>query len=105
MYHWSPAERYESIVREGLVPGKGATVSSRGEPHLCFGTNPAMAWSLSGAMDWVSQIDEWDLWMIPVVGEHTAVHVRAFWGDEIEEVRIEGPVAPGEIWYVGRRTA
>ena len=104
LYHWSPADRYASIKKDGLTVGHDATVSTHGEPQLCFGPDPASAWSLSGAMDWVAQIDEWDLWQISL-RDTDAVHVRAVWGDEITEIRVDGPIEPSRCWHVGRRTA
>jgi hypothetical protein len=34
LYHWSPADRYESILAHGLFPGSRATVASVGEARV-----------------------------------------------------------------------
>lgn len=104
LYHWAPANRHDAIKRDGLVAGKGKTVSSYGERQICLGTNPAGAWRLSGAMEWVDQVDEWDCWQV-ALAENDAVHIRPVYGDRIEEIRVDGPIPPDRIWHVGRRTA
>lgn len=102
LYHWSPADRYGSIRERGLVAGSKATVASAELPMVCAGTDPRSAWSLSAAMDWASEIDEWDLWLIHL-GQHDEARVRTDYGPRIIEVKIHNTIPPERLWYVGRR--
>lgn len=104
LYHWSPAERYESILRGGLVAGSPATVASSSLPKVCLSSNPQDAWRLSGAMDWVSEIDTWDLWQVRLA-DTDAVFVRAEWGPHIHEIQVGNSIPPDRIWHAGRRSA
>lgn len=61
LYHWSPASRRKSIMRNGLIPGKKPVQSSQAFPYLCWSDSPSLAWALSGVYDNTGQ--EWDLWM------------------------------------------
>lgn len=62
-----------------------------------------MAWSLSGGMDWVSEIEDWDLWEVRIPA-HAETHVRPLWGDEIEEVKVYTPIPADCLWWVGQRS-
>lgn len=102
MYHWSPADRYESIRRNGLVPGSPACVAS-GEPaYVCLSPVPSSGWGLSGDMDWASDVDEWDLWQVRLQ-EGDEVHVRSDFGPVIREVKAHGVIGPDRVWWVARR--
>lgn len=103
LYHWSPVERSELIRREGLQPGSEPVTSSARMPYVCLGTDPAQAWALSGAMDWVAnEIEEWDLWLVRLVAGDDVRPVAAY-APEIKEVRVHGVIGPDRLWHVGRR--
>lgn len=102
LYHWSPAERYQDINTGGLVAGSRETVASSALQTVCLGTDPQAAWSLSGAMDWCSEIDEWDLWQVQLA-DTDEVTLRAEFGPQICEVKIRNSVPRDRIWFVGRR--
>lgn len=102
LYHWSPADRFEEIWRSGLRPHAGPTVASGSLCYVCLSPDPSTAWSLSGAMDWVSDVDEWDLWLVRL-GEGDHVCVRGEFGPRIEEVKVYGHLPADRLWWVGRR--
>lgn len=102
LYHWSPAERYDSIRAHGLRPGSDPTVAGGRMQHLCLGIDPQRAWSLSGAMDYVNEIEYWDLWLVHVI-DTDELHVRTDYGPRIVEVNLRGCVPPDRIWWAGRR--
>jgi hypothetical protein len=107
VYHWSPVERHDEILKSGLQPYSVPTVVSSTEvamPYICFGTSPATAWYLSGDMDYVSEIEDWDLWEV-ILNENDEVHIRAFFGNEIKEVRAYNSIPADRVWWVGQRTA
>lgn len=103
LYHWSPADRYPSIARHGLISGSKASVASGELTYLCFGVDPASAWRISGAMSWMDEIDDWDLWMCRV-GSADEVSVRGNFGPEIAEVNIRGHIPIDRLWWCGRRS-
>lgn len=102
LYHWSPADRYESIRRDGLRPNSRPTVASSELHYICLGADPQTAWSISGATEWCSEIEKWDLWIVHI-GPHDDVYVRPMYGPKIEEVKIRGMIPPDRMWWVGRR--
>lgn len=105
LYHWSPAERRAEIEEHGLRPRKPATVCSDPDlvsPYLSFSPTPSRAWSLSGAMEWVSEIDRWDLWQVRIA-EGDSVSVRPDFGPEIQEIKVYGPIPADRLWHVGER--
>lgn len=111
LYHWSPRDRREEIREVGLTPYKPGTLVSddaaaewaHGFGCICFGTDPASAWSLSGDMQHVSEIETWDLWQLREIADGDEVRVRAEFGPRIWEVRIFNPVAADRLWWVAER--
>ncbi len=102
LYHWAPAQRWAQINREGLRPFSKNTVASGTLHYLCSSPDPAEAWLLSGAVEWCAEIEQWDLWRIRLApGDQ--VHVRPFFGNQIEEVKIVNAIPADRLWYVGRR--
>lgn len=61
LYHWSPTENRDRIIRNGLKPGSLSLQGDWRPPYVCFSDDPYLAWVLSGDM-WPS-IHFWDLWM------------------------------------------
>jgi hypothetical protein len=102
LYHWAPAERHAAITTEGLRPHSVNTVASTNLPYVCLGVEPGVAWNLSGGMEWVSEVPEWDLWQVSI-GEGDHVCVRPDFGPRIHEVKVYGPIPPDRVWWVGRR--
>jgi len=106
VYHWAPADRHDSITADGLRPGHQPTTTS--DPttrmaYLCFATDPAVAWSLSAAIDWrYSEVETWDLWLARLA-DGDEVHVLPEFGPRIREVRVTGSIPRDRLWYVGRR--
>lgn len=102
LYHWSPADRYESIRVHGLRSGSDPTVASVAQTHLCMSPDPKAAWRISGAMDYVSEIEYWDLWLVHLAGTDE-VYVRPEYGPQIQEVNVRGHIPPDRLWWIGRR--
>lgn len=104
LYHWSPSDRRKSIETMGLVPGSPATVASGELPYVCVGPTPGRSWTISGDMDWVTDVDSWDLWEI-VIPDDAKLHVlvRATFGPHIEEIKLYTTLPPHWLWYVGTR--
>lgn len=108
LFHWSPADRRETILSEGLRPYAPPAVSG-GDiawPYLCFGTSPQGAWRYSGGMGY-EHFEEyeagWDLWQV-TLAERDEVHVLPCWGPAVHEVRVHNAIPADRLWYVGRRT-
>jgi hypothetical protein len=99
-------------MRLGLTPYAPPVVSSGntetgneiiGWPYLCFALEPSTAWGLSGDMDYVTEIDEWDLWQVRFNSDDE-IHYRSEFGDEIKELRVFGAIPPQRLWWVATRT-
>lgn len=106
LFHWSPAERREAIRSQGLQPYSYPvthTTQDHRFHYICLSPTPSMGWGLSGAMEWVSEVDDWDLWQVEIPPK-AEVHVRPQWGPTIEEVKVYSPIPVDYIWYVGTRT-
>lgn len=104
LYHWSPAKRFDAIYREGLRPHSPSTVASSSLAYVCLSPDPSTAWTLSGGMDWVSEIDEWDLWMVHLA-DGDQVCIRSEFGPSIEEVKVYGPLPADRLWWIARRVS
>jgi hypothetical protein len=102
LYHWSPAARYDGIVRDGLRPGCPPTVAGGPLTYLCLSPSPSAAWAISGAMDYVNEISNWDLWQVSLI-DGDELYVRPEFGPYIHEVKLRGSVPPDRLWWVGRR--
>ena len=102
LYHWSPAARRKDIVAHGLRPGAPATIASGSLPYVCFGPSPARAWSLSAAMEWAQEIEDWDLWQARLA-DGDDVRIRPDFGPNVQEIKIYGPVPADRLWYAGTR--
>jgi len=112
LYHWSPKSRRETIRLNGLCPYQAPAVSTEsaynedwahGFGCICFAVDPAQAWRLSGDLDHVSEIEDWDLWQLPMILDTDEVRIRAEFGPAIKEVRLFNPVAADRLWWVGER--
>jgi hypothetical protein len=101
LFHWSPLDRRESILKEGLVPGSNSLHGS-GVFYVCLGMNPRRAWQLSGDTDWGSEEDDWDLWQV-TLRDTDEVRIRAEYGPEIWEVKVHNVIPPDRLWWVGAR--
>lgn len=102
LYHWSPAGRFDVIRRDGLRPGSAPTVASVAQPHICLSTDPGTAWNVSGAREWVSEVDAWDLWLVRIDVDDE-LHMRSMFGPRIEEIQVRSPIPADRLWWVGRR--
>lgn len=102
LYHWSPSERYAAIKRDGLRPGSPSTVAGVDLTYLCLAPDPRLAWSISGAMDFVSEIEDWDLWQVRTA-EGDELYVRPDFGPMVYEIKCRTPIPPDRLWWIGRR--
>lgn len=103
LYHWSPADRYDAISRDGLLPKQAATVASAPMDCVCLGFDPAEAWAISGGTDWCAYIPDWDLWQVHLDADDS-VHIRPEFGGRMYEVQVHGLIPPARLWWVGRRS-
>lgn len=105
LYHWAPTERRDSIRRGGLQPYSPPTVCSGGLafPCVCLAPTPSAAWSISGDMDWVSEIEEWDLWQVRLP-DGAEVHIRSGFGPRIVEIKVHTAIPADCVWFVAQRT-
>lgn len=99
LYHWAPRERRGPIERRGLRVGRLSRDGAWRPGYVCFGTDPAEAWRLSGAMCGILG-ETWDLWLVWTVPED---RLRRR-GDWPTEVRIHSDVPKRRVWRVGERT-
>ncbi len=100
LYHWSPASQYPDVSRTGLRPV--APASGKGDPSIAFGFDPAGAWLVCGATPHLSHVPAWDLWQVRL-GSNAVVAVESGTGPHLSVVRVTTPVAPDQLWHVGRR--
>lgn len=104
LFHWSPEDRRESILREGLKPySPPPPPSEHLWPYICLGTTPSNSWSISGGIALQTEIEEWDLWQVRLA-EGDEVHYRADFGPQLVEVRVRGAIPADRVWWVARRT-
>lgn len=64
LYHWSPVERRNSILKKGLRISQKPEASCLEDwcaPYICFSDSPSLAWALSARF--LNKASEWDLWM------------------------------------------
>lgn len=107
LYHWSPSSRRDEIRAHGLQPFSAPTVCSDPDtamPYICLSPSPSSAWSLSGDMDWVSNVESWDLWQVRL-GDHDEVRFRATFGNVLEEIKVYTAIPAERAWFVGTREA
>jgi hypothetical protein len=104
LYHWSPVERRADVAAQGLRPGCAPNVAGYPLGYVCLGSTPSSAWALSGAMEWTSEIDEWDLWQVRLV-DGDDIRVRPDFLPAIREVKVYGPIPADRVWHVGTRHA
>lgn len=113
LFHWSPSANRLDIQNNGLQlyspslcqvwdPATGEDVQVRW-PYICLGTDPRLAWSLSGDMDWASEIEEWDLWLVELRARDD-IQIRSDLGPSVKEVRSFNTLPPDRLWWVGQRT-
>lgn len=102
LYHWSPADRYQSIREHGLRPAQPSTTAGGPLQYICLAPDPQTAWSISGAMEYLSEIEYWDLWLAHL-GDTDEIHIRSEFGPRVYEIRVRGPVPPNQLWWIGRR--
>lgn len=104
LYHWSPVERRQQILQEGLkVYSEPVThTGSLCYPYVCFGVTPSAAWGLSGDIFEDEEYAAWDLWQYRV-RESDSVRVRPDFGPRLQEVRIQNSIPAGELWWVATR--
>lgn len=53
-------------------------------------------------MDWVSEIEKWDLWQV-VLDEKDEIHYRSTFGNRLEEIKVYTAIPADRVWYVGTR--
>jgi len=102
LFHWAPTSRRDAIAEQGLVPSSAPTCSSQSYAYVCCCLSPSQAWALS-ALAALEPIESWDCWQI-VLNPDSPVEVLPFWGNRLEEIRINGAVLPDQLWLVGSRS-
>lgn len=103
LFHWSPVSRRQSILKQGLVPGKGSPLWRDGfrAPYICFCRTPSMAWCLSATQ---GKPRKWDLWC--VWSHHVESYKikrqngRQWWK---AEYRVPARIPKSRVWFVGTR--
>ncbi len=101
LFHWAPADRRAAIRRRGLRPRSKPTCSGQRWPYVCLSQSPSQAWSLS-AMVHGERGQDWDCWQV-TLDVADAVEVRPFYGNRIEELRVQGPIPASRVWLIGTR--
>lgn len=105
LYHWSPAARRQSILRNGLCPCKKSPDGIWRPPYLCFGTTRSMAWCASATHS--GKLGSWDLWCCwsDQVGDWVTVNSgrepRVQWW--LTEYRTFRRIPKRNLWHVGTR--
>lgn len=102
LYHWSPADRRDNILAQGLRPYSPPSVNSMAFPCICLASSPLDAWRLSGDMGWTSEVEEWDLWQVRLA-DGDEVHVLPEFGPKVKEIRVNNAIPPYRVIWVARR--
>lgn len=102
LYHWSPKENRESILKRGLEIMSHPTCHGQKFNYLCFGTSPSAAWGLSGDFYDIEEFETWDLWQVQL-GKDDSVHMVPTWGPFAQEIRTHNSIPPDRVWWVGER--
>lgn len=102
LFHWSPAARRPAIQRRGLRINSTPAVQSFRCGYICLSQSPSQAWSLSAGV-FGERGEEWDCWQVSL-DHHDEVHVREFWGNRMEELRVHNHIPKSRVWLVGSRT-
>jgi hypothetical protein len=100
LFHWSPAARRLAIQRRGLRINSRPAVHSFRCGYLCL--SPSQAWALSAGI-FGERGEDWDCWQV-TLDTTDEVHVREFWGNRIEELRVHNDIPKSRMWLVGSRT-
>jgi hypothetical protein len=53
-------------------------------------------------MEWVSEIDCWDLWQVRIA-EGDSICVRPDFGPVIQEIKVYNQIPADRLWHVGER--
>lgn len=102
LFHWSPADRRTRIQRRGLLLNARPVAHTFRMGYVCTSSSPSLAWSLSARV-FGERGQEWDCWQVSL-DPTDEVHVREFFGNRIEEIRIYNSVPKSRLWLVGSRT-
>lgn len=102
-YHWSRTERRPQVLHDGFKPGSWSRDRVWKPPYICFADNPALAWSLSGALD-ASGLS-WDLWMTwsDAVTGYEVLFFDGLANQVPKEYRVYERIHKRKIWLVGTR--
>jgi hypothetical protein len=110
LYHWSPHQKYNQILRRGLVPGCWSKDRLWKPPFICFSDSPSLAWALSGKISKIYGI--WDLWMTwsnePSGYEELNLQKKGTNDNpsgKPTEYRVYERIFKSQLWYVGSRNA
>lgn len=108
LFHWSPTDRRQRIIRRGLVPGSWSTDRLWRPPFVCFSANPELAWALSADTPRGHTVESWDLWATwtdDLTGFEEIVDRYPDTGREyVKEYRVYERVWKRDLWFVGTRT-
>ena len=103
LFHWSPRERRDEILRQGLrLFAASSGGAPDGLPMICLGTSPRDAWLLSGDTNWGREEEDWDLWQV-TLADYDQVRVRTENGPRIWEVKVHNAIPADRLWWVGQR--
>lgn len=120
LYHWSPFDCRERIIKRGLRPSTPTAVEqfdckgvgprrlrpSRGfvtRKAVCLGTSPSHAWSLCGAL-WGERGSTWDLWQVDLDETDEVIAMPFDDGHRLGELRVLNRIPKRRAWLVGSRT-
>jgi hypothetical protein len=103
LYHWSPKDNRESILKNGLqIAQKCSDGTEAYFPWVCLATTPSSAWGLLPYDPLGSEHEEWDLWQVQVTeGDHLSI--RGDFAPFIREVRVLHGLPADRVWWVGER--
>lgn len=101
LFHWSPAARRPAINKRGLRINCRPVTSTFRCGYICLSQSPSQAWALSASV-FGQRGEEWDCWQVSL-DHDDEVHVREFWGNRIEELRVHNDIPKSRIWHIGTR--
>jgi hypothetical protein len=101
LFHWAPAARRDAITDRGLHVSSDPATNTVRARYLCLSQTPSQAWALS-ADACGEPGEEWDCWQV-TLDRGDEVHVRAFWGNRIEEIQVHNDIPMSRLWLVGTR--
>lgn len=103
LYHWAPADRRESITARGLRTRQLSAHAPIRYPMVCLGTDPCLAWQMSGGTFDLPDVPGWDLWGVYGGDIRAGFEVIPYDDGTPREVRVYRSIPARAVHYLASR--